>query len=431
MSGNMTDSAPEVTAEAIVAAPDSQPMELGTQASVASAMPVSTPATAKAAPATPASRGQAVVRAEAIRLAMEAPCWYECGSTDVANIGNARSVRMCCRPCVCAKRALDKSVSGAGHEGAKAALAHMKANNQAEYKAKVRALRIVEGGQTGGQPGMVSLAARREAIGQFVQAAQTFVDVNHDMPILWPDHAEYLMYMVTVKGIGKDEAEASWQRDLADPDIQRCGQGAGLRVAVRGVPVTHGIRGKRVTRDVSATVGVSNAAELEVANKRLRGLAGQSADRTFAELAGEVFLPGHSSSAGGTSDLPSGPAVEGPGVSIKELQDTALTTSGADTGDDIPLGQLRELRAVAEEAMPAAGKTTARTPPPTHCLRYALVNVRETYSDRHHHHIPPMLCGQCWLVEAFLAPSSQHHCCPVEEAARCRSHIVVAWHIAC
>ena len=87
--------------------------------------------------------------------------------------------------------------------------------------------------------------------------------------VLWPDRQEFLGYHMTMKAMSRDEAIALWNKDSADPAIEKRGTGSGLRIKVMGIPTSNTITGKRAEGRVDASRAIGNKSELESAAKRL------------------------------------------------------------------------------------------------------------------------------------------------------------------
>lgn len=200
-------------------------------------------------------------------------CFFECGanatSCKLVNIGNARSPKMVCPPCVSAKKAIDNQAKG--NEQAKKGLAELKNFRNGEYKALVRNSRIDLA--TGG--GVTAAHRDRNAIlmktlVQVVNTADTFKEETDTDGALWPDRAEFIGYHQTFKSMTKEEATAKWDADSVDPAIERRGEGAGLRVKVMGIPTSATVSGKRVARGIEAKRTLDSAKDLQAAAKRLR-----------------------------------------------------------------------------------------------------------------------------------------------------------------
>ena len=126
--------------------------------------------------------------------------------------------------------------------------------------------------------------------------------------VLWPDRQEFLGYHMTMKAMSRDEAIALWNKDSADPAIEKRGTGSGLRVKVMGIPTSNIITGKRAEGRVDASRVIGNKSELESAAKRLCvGTVSEDYDMLF----GRSGRTGSVSASGPLSDMPVATAAMG------------------------------------------------------------------------------------------------------------------------
>jgi hypothetical protein len=96
-------------------------------------------------------------------------------------------------------------------------------------------------------------------------------------------------------------AEAKWETDKLNLDVQRRGQGSGLRLAVMGIPTTSGNVTVLSKRQLHASSQLGCAAEVEQAMKRMRfGAFGSDlSSEAFSQVGGAVF--GHGAASSGTA----------------------------------------------------------------------------------------------------------------------------------
>ena len=113
------------------------------------------------------------------------------------------------------------------------------------YKKKIRSLRIVgESDIAAGADGVSSKADQEDLLQFFVERTKNVVSVRDDDTVLWCTHRQYLAHAKRVENFPNDvAANVAWLADKADPDVQKTGEGANLRIAVLGVPKTVGSKG--------------------------------------------------------------------------------------------------------------------------------------------------------------------------------------------
>ncbi|MCP4243623.1 MAG: hypothetical protein GY772_23975 [bacterium] len=245
-------------------------------------------------------------------------------------------------------------------------LADLKANRQGEYKARVRAARI---DPTARGAGTVDLGHRRSVIADLLSSVEQSVTVETDVTVLWPDHREYVSYMVSHKGITVTEAEACWTKDLQNPVIQKRGVGEGLRVAVQGIPITTARSARTVKRAIVTTSAIEHESDLDIANKRLchSGIAVNPSDSAFEEVGGAALRIGavslgpsaYAAASTGLAIEPP-PTAQRPAVSMSDLKttgqtqgtptDAAATSPQPDKGAGAKTAKLVNAEHVLEEA---------------------------------------------------------------------------------
>ena len=250
----------------------------------------------QAAPATPG-----MAASLAMQWVGRAKCWFDCGQAgnlaDLVNIGNRRSPRMVCHACNNARKAIETQVRK--DKANRDLLNELKRTNPETWKRKVRSCRILASSQDDdGQPD--NLASRRKAIGAFVQELSSFIQVHEELAVLWPNHDEYVGHKMANMAMTRDEAEASWRADMANPDIQRRGHGPAIRVAIQGIPQTIGQRGRVAKRTLEAAEGVESKEDEQMAFTRMRQSAFGHAltDADFQDAGGSAFRPGAAASSG-------------------------------------------------------------------------------------------------------------------------------------
>ena len=102
--------------------------------------------------------------------------------------------------------------------------------------------------------------------------------------------------------MAEPEAIEEWQADLDNPDVMKHGTGGSLEVAVRGIPVAVGLRGREISRAITHTGSLPSAEAGATAAKRMASLphAGSLTNNELAGL-GECFQTGAASRVTGIS----------------------------------------------------------------------------------------------------------------------------------
>ncbi len=246
------------------------------------------------------ARPSRVNRVTANGLVITGHCWFECGAPATSNVGSTSYPKFACAPCMMSNRALNQQCRHPAMERAKQEWNDMKRRDESTYKHKVRSCRVRE---SPGMPGVASATERGTVIARYHQAVETYLEVNLDIPVMWMDQADYI-YHQTCRGKSKEEAMEMWRPCDADPDISSIGQGDKKRVAVQGMPVTHGIHGKRQRRSVDSESGLLSQSDIVTAGQRL-GFANQGVTlaENFAEVGGHVFRRGASAASGTSTDM--------------------------------------------------------------------------------------------------------------------------------
>ena len=184
--------------------------------------------------------------------------------------------------------------------------------------------------------------------------------------VLWPDRQEFLGYHMTMKAMSRDEAIALWNKDSADPAIEKRGTGSGLRIKVMGIPTSHIITGKRAEGRVDASRTIGTKSELESAAKRLcLGTVSEDFDMLF----GRSGRTGSASASGPLSIASSAWTMtaedESNNLSLEYLNQTQLQEQviapSADADDmDIPPGQPDDKRRIAQHVGQTVNMITYR-----------------------------------------------------------------------
>lgn len=245
----------------------------------------------------------------------EGQCWFECGETaSLINIGNARSVRLCCCSCNNSRRAFDSQARMQGEE-AKAILADLKKNRQAEYKDRIRQARVV------GTNDKRGAGLRRQAANNFLTQIQVTKGISEVIPVYWMNKAEFVGHQITRLGHSRADGEAMWAREVANPRREKRGSGPDLRLAVCGVPKTEVRVGVDMTRSLTQSIEVDFTGRDGEA--RLSQISDSLAPAALPDLAtSEVF------SAVDRSGLAFGAAASSSGSGANPLGHLSMGSSG-------------------------------------------------------------------------------------------------------
>ncbi len=293
-------------------------------------------------------------RATAERLV----CWFGCGEgVHLQNIGNRRSARYVCGPCLGAKRAIEGQARR--DPALRQALQELKTENLSLFKAKVVAARVTPDTARPGESGLGNRSQRREAVAEFLGSIEVAARVEEEEAVIWPDEPEYIAHMKNVRNMAAEQAADAWRRDAADPDVKKRGSGSSLRVAVGLPPVTHARHTKSLKRTVQASAGISTQQQMDLAARRCR-LDIRSSDRELSGLAGGVFKAGAASVGGAASAVSASVELHTlPGVDI-ELTDLQATTNLTMEEEDEPA----TTHATAARAPVPEGRGRTTVPPP-------------------------------------------------------------------
>lgn len=161
----------------------------------------------------------------------------------------------------------------------KKALAAMKKFNPDMWRARVRAMRISMTGP------VQTTADRHRAIATFRQELRQFVTVEEEVPILWLNQGRFIAHYKTVENYSEAAAQARWEEDLSNPDVQRRGQGKGLELGVLGVCQSKMRRGRTYERSVRHEAELQTQTAAEQATRRVLSV-GNGPAGSQAELGG-------------------------------------------------------------------------------------------------------------------------------------------------
>ena len=249
-------------------------------------------------------------------------CFFECGTTvGLYNIGTARCPKLTCGLCNSSRKAIE-SQARQSHQ-LKMVVDNMKRNQQAKYKAQVRAGRLVPGGQTSGE--------RAAQLAEYAQELEISASVSDNMEILWPNKTEYIAYRKHWHRMTDDEASAAFDADEANPNIVKRGSTDDPRIPIAGIPRTVGSVNRSVLRRVSASSAIMDQAELNTASARMTVSAlPQMGSADFRDVGGVHFRPGAAS--GSTTALSAGSAVERAApapIDFRELESVSVVQRAA------------------------------------------------------------------------------------------------------
>lgn len=150
------------------------------------------------------------------------------------NIGNRKSVRLVCGPCNGARRLFDGQARGMDSL-VKSELADLKKNRQSEYKERVRAARLLPGGER-----TVAFGARREMVNSFLTSIAVSKELKEVSAIEWLTREEFVGHHMVRLGLSRPEAEARWSAEVRNPTRARRGPPENCRLAVQAPPPNGG-----------------------------------------------------------------------------------------------------------------------------------------------------------------------------------------------
>jgi len=116
----------------------------------------------------------------------------------------------------------------------------MRADQPEEWKAKVRACRVVDITARPGQLGVGSSALRKTAIVQLLQTMSQTVGVLDDGGVQWRGRKQFIKWALnTDETDNVEEAVELWNKRINDPSAKkRQDPGDEVRLAVRRMPET-------------------------------------------------------------------------------------------------------------------------------------------------------------------------------------------------
>ena len=186
-------------------------------------------------------------------------CDFDCGPPmprrDMVNKGNSRSHCWICRPCHCSMTAIIRSWSKT--PDTKAMLEQIRSKDKQRWQALVRQCRIRATAEEVGLPDI--RARKRQVIESTVFMQQSF-GIRETADVVWLTQSRYIahqIYVEVIHGTSLEQKEsnalAKWQRDFANLDIVRRGNGKDTQLGVVGVPRTEGFRTRESSRRVTCT----------------------------------------------------------------------------------------------------------------------------------------------------------------------------------
>jgi hypothetical protein len=119
-------------------------------------------------------------------------------------------------------------------------------------------------------------------------------------------------------------SEAKWLIDKDNTDIQRRGQGSGLRIAVMGIPITRGSVTVSTKRQLGASHALSCEAEVNQAMKRMRfgAFDASLSAEAFGQVGGAAF--GNGAASCGTAAAASSAQAVLPDIDVVPFHFSAL-----------------------------------------------------------------------------------------------------------
>ncbi|MCP4239303.1 MAG: hypothetical protein GY772_01965, partial [bacterium] len=242
------------------------------------------------------------------RMAGLTKCYFDCGRMyridgETVNIGNKRYPRYCCHPCYAVRRLLTGQCRG--DPEAAAYLEKMRTQEPEAYKAKVRQCRLRSDPT---EAGVDSKGERAGGIGSFVQSVEASVSIREEVSVHWLTQHQFMAHYKYVEGLGELEAASAWESAVSDPTVQRRGQGADVRVAVRGAPRTVAQRTRTRRTTVAATRAIDATEEATALQQGRVAMASATPTHSdFLDSGGEVFV---GAAMAGESSLASASAAE-------------------------------------------------------------------------------------------------------------------------
>ena len=171
--------------------------------------------------------------------------------------------------------------------GAKKAMGEMKTASPEMWKLKARSARVRA---SPNEPGIGDILARRQQVASFTSAMRQYVAIEHQVPIMWLTRQRYISRYMNTERMPEPGAIEEWQTDLDNPGVMKQGAGGSLGIAVRGIPVAVGLRGRESSWTITHTGSLPSAQAGATAAKRMASLshAGSLASSEFAGL-GDVY----------------------------------------------------------------------------------------------------------------------------------------------
>ncbi len=193
-----------------------------------------------------------------------------------------------------------------GNAEATAYLEKMRTQEPEVYKAKVRQCRL-RSEPTGA--GVDSKAERAGGTGSLAQSVEASVAIMGPVSGHWRTQHQSMAHYKNVEGLGELEAATAWDSAVSDPTVQRRGQGADVRVAVRGAPRTVAQRTRTRRTTVAATRAIDATEEATALQQGRVAVASATPTHSdFLDSGGEVFVVG--AAMAGESSVASASAAE-------------------------------------------------------------------------------------------------------------------------
>ena len=159
-------------------------------------------------------------------------------------------------------------------------IADLKKNCQGEYKARVRAARLMAGTSQGAMA-----SARRESVHQYINTLAVRKGISEVSGVLWMNKDEFVGHQITVLGQSRADGEAFWHKEVRNPQRAKRGSGGDLRLAVQAIPRTEATIGVVMTRSLGHAMEVD-----------LSGRDGEARPSQIGETMAPAALPDLASS---------------------------------------------------------------------------------------------------------------------------------------
>jgi hypothetical protein len=176
-----------------------------------------------------------------------------------------------CHPCRNAKRAIEAAARAGGQ---KEALDRLKVEDPEAFRDKIRACRMA---MSDSEPGCFTSIGRKCAVAKAVKGLTQSVGLREEASLLWLTARQWVSWHGQWEGASREQAEATWAQRLADPTVEKRGQGANVRMSVEDIPRTVIHRGRELATGVERETSVNTAGQADAAMGDMANLDGLDA----------------------------------------------------------------------------------------------------------------------------------------------------------